>query len=56
MKTTVFLRHMGDYDVLNEVWAGPLRRPPARPGPPSPSASCPLHALVEVEAWAYTGP
>ena len=40
VKTTVFLRHMGDYDLLNEDLDGPLRRPPARPGPPSPSPSC----------------
>ena len=54
VKTTVFLRHMGDYDLLNQVWT---RRfgdsPPARSA--FAVSELPLHALVEVEAWAYTG-
>jgi 2-iminobutanoate/2-iminopropanoate deaminase len=54
VKTTVLLRHMGDYDILNQVW---LERfvddLPARAA--YAVSELPLHALVEVEAWAYTG-
>jgi 2-iminobutanoate/2-iminopropanoate deaminase len=54
VKTTVLLRHMGDYDLLNDIWT---RRfgdtPPARAA--FAVSELPLHALVEVEAWAYTG-
>ncbi len=54
VKTTVYLRHMGDYGILNEVWleyfgdALPARAALA-------VSELPLHALVEIEAWAYTG-
>jgi 2-iminobutanoate/2-iminopropanoate deaminase len=54
VKTTVYLRHMGDYAILNEEWT-------ARFGDPLPTRAAiavselPLHALVEVEAWAYVG-
>ena len=54
VKTTVLLRHMGDYDLLNDIWTrrfGDL--PPARAA--FAVSELPLHALVEVEAWAYTG-
>jgi 2-iminobutanoate/2-iminopropanoate deaminase len=55
VKTTVFLRHMGDYDVLNEIWGRRFgAEPPARAA--FAVSELPLHALVEVEAWAYTGP
>ena len=55
VKTTVFLRHMGDYDVLNRIWADRFgETPPARTA--FAVSELPLHALVEVEAWAYTGP
>jgi 2-iminobutanoate/2-iminopropanoate deaminase len=56
VKTTVLLRHMGDYDVLNEVW---LERFDVDALPTRAAfavSELPLHALVEVEAWAYTGP
>ena len=54
VKATVLLRHMGDYDVLNEVWAE--RFAGALPARAAYAVSeLPLHALVEVEAWAYTG-
>jgi 2-iminobutanoate/2-iminopropanoate deaminase len=54
VKTTVLLRHMGDYDLLNEVWAERFGdTPPARAA--YAVSELPLHALVEVEAWAYTG-
>jgi 2-iminobutanoate/2-iminopropanoate deaminase len=54
VKTTVFLRHMRDYPIVNEVWAemfGDHR--PARSA--VAVAELPMHALVEVEAWAWTG-
>ena len=55
VKTTVFLRHMGDYDILNEEWAKRFGdTPPARSA--FAVSELPLHALVELEAWAYTGP
>jgi 2-iminobutanoate/2-iminopropanoate deaminase len=54
VKATVLLRHMGDYNVLNEVWAE--RFAGALPARAAYAVSeLPLHALVEVEAWAYTG-
>jgi 2-iminobutanoate/2-iminopropanoate deaminase len=52
VKTTVFLRHMGDYPLMNEVYVecfGDHR--PARSA--LAVAELPLHALVEIEAWAY---
>ena len=54
VKTTVYLRHMGDYGIINEVWLESLRRRlPARAA--VAVSELPLHALVEIEAWAYTG-
>lgn len=51
VKTTVFLRHMRDYPILNEVWAEAFGdRPPARSA--VAVAELPLHALIEVEVWA----
>lgn len=50
VKATVFLRHMRDYPILNEVWAEafgdhrPTRSAVA-------VAELPLHALVEIEVW-----
>ena len=54
VKTTVFLRHMSDYEVMNEVYTevfGDHR--PARSA--IGVAELPLGALVEVEAWAWVG-
>jgi 2-iminobutanoate/2-iminopropanoate deaminase len=54
VKTTVFLRHMSDYAVMNEVYMevfGDHR--PARSA--IGVAELPLGALVEVEAWAWVG-
>lgn len=54
VKTTVYLRHMGDYGILNQEWV-------ARFGDTLPTravvavSELPLHALIEIEAWAYTG-
>jgi 2-iminobutanoate/2-iminopropanoate deaminase len=53
VKTTVFLRHMRDYPIVNEVWMdvfGDHR--PARSA--VAVAELPLHALIEVEAWAWS--
>ena len=51
VKTTVFLRHMDDYDAMNEVYAvafGDHR--PARSA--IAVAGLPRGGLVEIEAWA----
>ena len=54
VKTTVYLRHMGDYGILNEVWLEHFGESlPARAA--VAVSELPLHALVEIEAWAYTG-
>ena len=54
VKTTVYLRHMGDYGILNEEWVG--RFGDSLPARAAVAVSeLPLHALVEIEAWAYTG-
>ena len=54
VKTTVFLRHIDDYAVMNEAYIesfGDHR--PARAA--VAVAGLPLGALVEVEAWAFRG-
>lgn len=54
VKTTVFLRHMRDYPLMNEVYtAGFGDHRPARSA--VAVAELPIHALVEIEAWAYVG-
>ena len=51
-KTTVFLRHMRDYGLMNDAYVAAL-------GDNRPARSCvavvelPIVALVEIEAWAY---
>jgi 2-iminobutanoate/2-iminopropanoate deaminase len=53
-KTTVFLRHMRDFSLINVEYAaffGDHR--PARSA--VAVVELPMHALVEVEAWAYVG-
>jgi 2-iminobutanoate/2-iminopropanoate deaminase len=53
-KTLVFLRHMRDFDMMNEVYAEEF-------GDVLPARTCvavvelPAVALVEIEAWAYVG-
>jgi 2-iminobutanoate/2-iminopropanoate deaminase len=52
VKTTVFLRHLSDYALMNEVYVdcfGDNR--PARSA--IGVAELPIGALVEIEAWAY---
>ena len=54
VKTTVFLRHMSDYALMNEVYMDELGdHRPARSA--IGVAELPLGALVEVEAWAWLG-
>jgi 2-iminobutanoate/2-iminopropanoate deaminase len=51
-KTTVFLRHMSDYALMNEVYIDEFGdHRPARSA--IGVAELPLGALVEVEAWAF---
>ncbi|MCB1006587.1 MAG: RidA family protein [Acidimicrobiales bacterium] len=55
VKTTVFLRHMRDYPIMNEVYVecfGDHR--PARST--VAVVELPAVALVEIEAWAHVGP
>ena len=53
-KTTVFLRHMRDYPLMNEVYAEVFPEPyPARSA--FAVSELPFVALVEIEAWAWTG-
>lgn len=53
VKTTVFLRHMSDYALMNEVYIDEFGdHRPARSA--IGVAELPIGALVEVEAWAYT--
>ena len=52
VKTTVFLRHMSDYDAMNEVYVAAFGdHRPARSA--IGIAELPRGALVEVEAWAF---
>ncbi|MEL7209363.1 MAG: RidA family protein [Actinomycetota bacterium] len=54
VKTTVYLRHMGDYPILNEVFGDHFGDvPPARAA--VAVSELPLHALVELDAWAWVG-
>src|SRR3954470_10818917 len=52
VKTTVFLRHMSDYALMNEVYTAEFGdHRPARSA--IGVAELPIGALVEVEAWAH---
>lgn len=54
VKTTVFLRNMSDYALMNEVYVDEFGdHRPARSA--IGVADLPLGALVEVEAWAFVG-
>ena len=51
VKTTVFLKHMSDYAVMNEIYVAAFGdHRPARSA--VAVADLPIGALVEVEAWA----
>jgi len=52
VKTTVFLRHMRDFSIMNEIYADAFGdHRPARSA--VAVAELPLVALVEIEAWAH---
>jgi len=54
VKTTVFLRHMRDYPLMNRSYVRAFGD--HRPARSAVAVSeLPLHALIEVEAWAYVG-
>ena len=54
VKTTVFLRHMNDYPMMNEVYMDAFGdHRPARSA--IGVAELPIGALVEIEAWAWVG-
>jgi len=54
VKTTVFLRHMSDYALMNEIYTAFFDgHRPARSA--IGVAELPIGALVEIEAWAHTG-
>ena len=54
VKTTVFLTHMSDYDVMNAAYLDAFGG--HRPARTAVAVSAlPFGALVELEAWAYTG-
>jgi len=54
VKTTVFLRHMRDYSLMNETYVAAFGdHRPARSA--VAVAELPIHALVEIEAWAHVG-
>lgn len=54
VKTTVFLRHMNDYSLMNETYTDAFGdHRPARSA--IGVAELPVGALVEIEAWAWVG-
>ena len=54
VKTTVYLRHMGDYGLMNEKYVEAFGE--HRPARAAVAVSeLPMHALVEIDAWAYLG-
>jgi 2-iminobutanoate/2-iminopropanoate deaminase len=54
VKTTVFLRHMRDYGLMNEAYIEAFGD--HRPARAAVAVSeLPVLALVEIEAWAYVG-
>lgn len=54
VKTTVYLRDMGDFDAMNGVYAETFGD--SRPARATVAvAGLPLGAVVEIDAWAYVG-
>lgn len=52
VKTTVFLRHMRDYSLMNEAYTAAFGE--HRPARSAVAVSeLPVVALVEIEAWAH---
>ena len=53
VKTTVFLRHMRDYSIMNRAYAAAFGdHRPARSA--IAVSELPMVALVEIEAWAHS--
>ena len=53
VKTTVFLRHISDYAVVNEAYIESFGD--HRPARSAVAVSdLPMHGMVEIEAWAYS--
>ena len=53
VKTTVFLRHISDYELMNHAYVEAFgHHRPARSA--VAVADLPMAALVEIEAWAYS--
>lgn len=54
VKTTIFLRHMRDYSLVNDRYVACFGD--HRPARSAVAVSeLPLHALIEIEAWAFVG-
>jgi 2-iminobutanoate/2-iminopropanoate deaminase len=54
VKTTLFIRHMRDFSLVNDAYAAFFGE--HRPARSTVAVTeLPAHALVEVEAWAYVG-
>lgn len=54
VKTTVFLRHMRDYALMNETYLAAFGdHRPARSA--VAVVELPVNALIEIEAWAHVG-
>lgn len=54
VKTTVYLRHMRDYGLMNDAYVAAFGgHRPARAA--VAVVELPLHALFEIDAWAYVG-
>lgn len=53
VKTTVFLRHMSDFTLMNEIYVECFGD--HRPARSAVAAELPIGALIEIEAWAYVG-
>lgn len=54
VKTTVFLRHLSDYTAMNDAYIAAFGdHRPARSA--IGVSELPLNALVEIEAWAWSG-
>ena len=54
VKTTLFLRHLSDYQAANATYVAAFED--HRPARSAVGVSdLPLNALVEIEAWAYVG-
>ncbi len=54
VKTTVYLRHISDYPMMNDIYVEVFgEHRPARAA--VAVAGLPLGAMVEIEAWAWVG-